>query len=88
MLKSRRCDLVPSRLDSAIGYRLLGMADYEQLGLAYRTVPGLAPRSLHFGVGARHPQGAALIELFDRGIERLQANGEMARWRTLRSDTA
>lgn len=54
------------------------MADYEQSGLAYRTVPGLAPQTLHFGVGARHPHGAALIELFDRGIEQLQASVEMA----------
>ena len=77
MLKSKRCQIVPARLEGAIGYRLLGLADYEQLGLSFAAKPDRpnATQSMHFAVSAKHPQAEALVTMLNEGLEQLKASG-------------
>jgi polar amino acid transport system substrate-binding protein len=42
-LKHDRCDVVPERLEAIMGYKALGVVDYEQLGLGVEHLPDLAP---------------------------------------------
>jgi polar amino acid transport system substrate-binding protein len=78
MLKAGRCDIVPERLETAIGYRLAGMADFERLGLAYQLVPGLPTQAFHMGVSPKSPQAQALLQRLNSGIDQLRASGQLA----------
>ncbi len=78
MLKAGRCDVVPERLETAIGYRLAGLADFERMGLAYRLVPGLPAQAFHIGVSPKSPQAQALLQRLNAGIDQLRENGQLA----------
>ncbi|XHS78735.1 substrate-binding periplasmic protein [Burkholderiaceae bacterium UC74_6] len=80
MLKSKRCEIVPARLEGAIGYRLIGLADYEQIGLSVAAMPDRAnaTQSLHFAVSVRHAQAQALVQLLNDGLEHLKVTGEIS----------
>jgi ABC-type amino acid transport substrate-binding protein len=78
MLKAGRCDVVPERLETAIGYRLAGLADFERLGLAYQLVPGLPAQAFHMGVSPKSPQAQALLQRLNSGIDQLRASGQLA----------
>jgi polar amino acid transport system substrate-binding protein len=78
MLKAGRCDVVPERLETAIGYRLAGIADYERIGLAYKLMADLPAQAFHMGVSPRIPQAQALLQRLNAGIERLRESGQLA----------
>ena len=78
MLKAGRCDVVPERVETAIGYRLAGLADFERLGLAWKPVPGLPTQPFHMGVSPKSAQAQALLQRLNAGIERLRDSGQLA----------
>ncbi|KJV09519.1 hypothetical protein VZ95_10945 [Elstera litoralis] len=79
LLLARRVDIVQTH--EQIAYRML--REMGQPVESITPIGGDDPRSfeetgLHLIVSRKHPQGAALIEAFDRGLTTLRDNGRFA----------
>lgn len=75
-LKHDRCDVVPERLEAIMGYKALGVVDYEQLGLGVEHLPDLAPATFHMMVSRKVAYGPELLAVLNEGIGKL--NGSQA----------
>jgi polar amino acid transport system substrate-binding protein len=70
-LKHDRCDAVPERLEAILGYKALGVVDYEQLGLGVEHLPDLAPATFHMMVSRKVAYGPELLAVLNEGIDKI-----------------
>jgi polar amino acid transport system substrate-binding protein len=75
-LKRGHCDVVPDRLEVAIGYEAIGMLDLKAEGIRYALVPNL-PRSPFFMMVSRNvPYANELLAVLNEGIAAIEASHE------------
>jgi polar amino acid transport system substrate-binding protein len=73
-LKRGHCDVVPDRLEVAIGYERLGLLDLKKQGIGYATDPNL-PRSPFFMmVSKKVPYAEELLAVLNKGVAEIEAS--------------
>ena len=72
-LKKGRCEAVPERLEIAIGYKILGVVDFDKLDIAYEAVPGLSPSPFSMMVSRHTPYAEELLAVLNEGIAEISA---------------
>ena len=75
-LKHKRCDVVPDRLEIALGYKFINVVDMNSLNIGYGLIPGVPPVPFRMMVSRRVPYGPELLHVLDEGISALLASGE------------
>lgn len=75
-LKARRCDAMPERLETTLGYEALGEFDLHKLNIAYEPLPDLPLSRYNFMVSRNAPYASALLNLLNEGIAAMLTNGE------------
>lgn len=76
-LRLGRCDVVLTRLETAVNYRFTSGADrlrIEEFG--WQKMPGMAPLPFHMMVSRKLPYSRTLIGILNDGIDRMFRSGE------------
>ena len=75
-LKLNRCDVMTERLEIALGYKFLEVADFEKQNIGVEPVPNLPLSAFHMMVSRNVSYGNELLKLLNEGIESLKKSGE------------
>jgi polar amino acid transport system substrate-binding protein len=73
-LKRDRCDVVPDRLEVALGYQTLGLINLQKEGLRYAPIPGLPRSPFYMMVSRNVPYAAELLAAINEGIAAIEAD--------------
>ncbi|WP_171014091.1 transporter substrate-binding domain-containing protein [Chitinivorax sp. B] len=81
-LHLRSCDVFFEKIEVMEGFKAVGIDYFSDPELASAPVPGMEPTPFHFLISRGYPQGKALMNLLDDGIQNLEKSGRLQRlWR-------
>jgi polar amino acid transport system substrate-binding protein len=75
-LKRGHCDVVPERLEVAIGYEAIGELDLKAEGIQYAPVPHLPRSPFYMMVSRNVPYANELLSVLNEGIAAIEGSHE------------
>ena len=76
-----RCDLVPDRCEIIRGFSAIGKPIFDALNIAYSELPDGLPTPFYM-MFPKNEEGAALRDVINAGITRMEISGRMAELRS------